>query len=343
MLGLISRPKNKSFDKERGTIMTRVDDNVLGKFTRQMHDVWERVMSGSLNPEEVYHVVKPLLSKKRKGGKRVKRVEEGGIVPILPSDYLKNFHGCFIRFWEEQGKSLTNGDVEFPTCTLSRYNWSIISPCGVTNQDSFDLHLGPKSKNWDDLNVLKVNEEYLKPVDKSLVVLIRPNIEPDPDGRLSYNQAVANQIPFISIGQRIRLDAFIVWMHKYNKVKAMELRLREHLDVIGWTRTCSLDPDGRVAYACWDPPVASSGFTGRLVTTRTPTAVSAGQFFLVTSSFYSFPLQKRNAPEQTVMFAMFAWELFYTDFHYLISKYKAYYIDNFDELIICLFFSNLLE
>jgi len=46
----------------------KVTDEVLGRFARQQHDLFERVRKGALDPEKVYQAVKPLL----KQGRRVK-------------------------------------------------------------------------------------------------------------------------------------------------------------------------------------------------------------------------------------------------------------------------------
>lgn len=232
--------------------MTRVADDVLGRFTRQMHDVNEGVMNGSLDPEKVYHAIKPLLAqpgpnKKQKGRKKVGPIDVSAYPPRVIELY-----GCWIRFWEAHGHPLKNGEQTLPKY-VQGYDWPIVRPLSVTNQQCYNLHPGPKWSNWSDLNVLVVGKEYLKEVDQSPVVLIRPSEEPDQDGCLSYNQAVAGKIPFISIGQRIILDAFITWMHQNDEAKAVELGLPKHLDPIGWTRTSSLDPDGSVAGAYWNP------------------------------------------------------------------------------------------
>lgn len=46
---------------------TKVTDEVLGKTARQLVDWFERIRKGSLNPEELYQVVKPLLEKGKWG------------------------------------------------------------------------------------------------------------------------------------------------------------------------------------------------------------------------------------------------------------------------------------
>jgi hypothetical protein len=45
---------------------TKVNDEVLGRFARQQHDLFERVRKGAVDPEMIYHAVSPLLKQGRK-------------------------------------------------------------------------------------------------------------------------------------------------------------------------------------------------------------------------------------------------------------------------------------
>lgn len=164
----------------------------------------------------------------------------------------------WVEFWAEAiGVTLTDSDLPRPVYQ-NGFNWPIVLPSQVGNQAIFELikRFSPTYSYWDDLGQLKVEEPYLAVVDSSPVVLIRPNIEPDI--RLSYNDAVAKQIPFISLCQYMAFVAFLGWLFKNRLTTAENLKLSKHLDVAGWTRTASLAPDGSVAYGHWSG--ADGGF-----------------------------------------------------------------------------------
>lgn len=158
----------------------------------------------------------------------------------------------FAEFWQVVGgRTLAEDDTIVPPYQ-SGHDWPVLRPAVITNQWVFEMAktLGHTCwSKWSDLNVLEVKEPYLQAIDRRPLVFIRLSVEPDT--RLSYNQAVEKQIPFISIGQRIALTAFFWWVHRDHQDLAVKLNLPLHLDSIGYTRTSSLAPDGDVAGAYW--------------------------------------------------------------------------------------------
>lgn len=163
-----------------------------------------------------------------------------------------------VDYWDEfwrtvLGRQLTDADLVLPASYRVGFSLPVIKPPDVTTQQAYDLTVGTELfscwKFWDDLGVLKVEEEYLRAVDQATVVLIRPGVEPDT--RVSYDQAVEQRLTFLGLGHRIILEPFGFWLNQAHSNEAEELGIPEHLDVVGWTRTPSLGPGGRVAYASW--------------------------------------------------------------------------------------------
>ena len=224
---------------------------------RQMKEFWKQVANGDISSEMFQlfldHKKLQQSGNPSKGKKSQSRQGERG-VPLKYPDTTLRLRDFWIEFWKTVGgRDLVDDDLNLPKYTLG-YNWPIVLPSSVTNEQIFTLHSGPKWTYRNDLDSFAVREDHLKLVDRSPVVLIRSSIEPDSDSRWSYNHAVTHkEIGFISIGQRIDIDAFFTWMHQDHKVEAGELGLCEHLDVVGYTKTSSLDPDGSVAVARWAP------------------------------------------------------------------------------------------
>src|SRR3989338_1482929 len=238
-----------------------VADDVLGRFARQQHDWFERVCKGSLDPEKVYQAIKPLLQTGRQG----KRKKSGpnttpppAIIPPPPPpppDPVLRLRDLWIKFWRVVGgRDLTDREIVLPPYQAG-YDLPIIRPSGVTAQQAYDLIVNTKFfACWEylnDLNILQVMEQYLRPIDEAAVVLIRPSVEPDT--RLPYNNAVAQRLRFLGLTHRILLEPFGFWLNREHSTVAQEFGIQSHFDIIGWTRTSSLDPGGRVAIASWYP------------------------------------------------------------------------------------------
>ncbi len=227
--------------------MTQVADDVLGKFARQQHDLFERVRKGSLDPREVYRVCQPLLTEPQKR-KTKKNTGNPNDYPDLTNTMI--FLWC--EFWEDMLK-LKLSDLPHPTYRAG-FDWPLIVPTQVSNEQSLGLvrRFFKGSCYWPDLDVLEIEEPYLAAVDSALLVLIRSSAETDM--RLSYDDAMMRQIPFISIRQYNCLFAFWGWVHKKRKPLAKNLKLPPYLDLVGSTRTSTLlDSDGSVACGGWCP------------------------------------------------------------------------------------------
>lgn len=230
--------------------MTKVADDRderLGKFFRQMHDVAERVIKGSLDPNRIYRVIQPLLAEKKKTG----TVRRGGGDPAKYPEVTNTLIYYWIEFWKVVGgRDLTDAELILPAYQPG-FDWPIVAPPQVGNQAIFELikRFSPTYSYWADLDRLKVEEEYLKAVDSSPIVLVKPSVETDL--KLSYNDAVTLGIPFISLRQYLALVAFLGWLFKNQLKTVQKFKLPKHLDVAGWTCVASLAPGGLIALGNW--------------------------------------------------------------------------------------------
>ncbi|MBI2100455.1 MAG: hypothetical protein HYT47_00305 [Candidatus Vogelbacteria bacterium] len=172
---------------------------------------------------------------------------------ISHPDFLLRLLDLWVEFWKIVGGRVLAAADLVPPLYRPGFDWPVVTPRDLTPQGLYDLTVSTKFfscwKYWNDLDELKVVETYLRPIDEVPVVLIQPSVEPDT--RLSYNQALASGLLFLSIRHRISLEPFGFWLNRDHRAEAQTFQIPEHLDPIGWTRTSSLDPGGLVAYAHW--------------------------------------------------------------------------------------------
>ncbi len=191
--------------------------------------------------------------------RRAKKNRRGKADSTKTLDHLKRQLDLWGEFFKQvAGLDITGEKSLALPPYQTGFDWLVVRPKGLTAQTAFDLignHF-PHWKYWRDLGALTVVENYLKPVDESVVILTLATIEAP--NKLSYNQAVEQRLVFLSLTHRITMELFGWWLNRYHSQVAQELGIPEHLDPRGWTRTSSLDPGGGVASAYWDP--ARGGF-----------------------------------------------------------------------------------
>ncbi len=202
--------------------------------------------------------LKKFLRKEPCWGKTV-AVDQLG-VPVAHPDSLLHLCDLWITFWQEVGgRALVDTDLGLPKYRPG-FIWPIVTPRDLGAQALYGLMISTKFfpclMKWPDIAVLEVKEDYLKVVDQAPVVLIQSSVEPDT--RLSYNQAVAGGLHFISLRQRIILELFGFWLNKFHRSLAMTNGIPTHLDREGRTYTSTLGPEGGVVNAYWDG--ANGGF-----------------------------------------------------------------------------------
>ncbi len=234
--------------------MTEVTDEVLGRFARQQNDWFRRVRDGSLDPEEVYRAINPLVQ--RGGPAPAKEKQQRKKKLITPSMITLHLFDRAIEFWRVVGGLiLSNAKFALPTLRSGQEDFilPLIKPLGLTNESLYalDAKLFPSWKSWDNLNLLEVKEPYLQVVDQAPVILVKQVVEASDDLQMSYNQAVAEKKIFISIGQCLIMEAFGFWLNKDHPSEAKQFGIPRHFDPKGWTRTASLAPDGGVADGGW--------------------------------------------------------------------------------------------
>ncbi|MEK7584896.1 MAG: hypothetical protein AAB455_00015 [Patescibacteria group bacterium] len=230
--------------------MTEVADDVLGRFARQQHDWFRRVKEGSLDPEEIYRAVNPLVQNGRPDGKSKRRRAK----TPTHSDFTLHLFDHWVDFWRVVGgRTLTGLTLPTPTTGLTL---PVVTPSDLTADQLYDLTVGTKFfscwKYRDDLNALCVKEPHLQAIDQAVVILVRPVIEANQDLPISYDQAVAEKRSFISIRQRIIMEPFAFWLNLVHPNEAQKFGIPKHFDPKNsWTRTSSLAPGGRVASGRW--------------------------------------------------------------------------------------------
>ncbi len=184
------------------------------------------------------------------------------LIPATHPDSLLRLRDLWIECWKVVGgrDDLPDSDLVLPAYQTS-FDWPVIKPRDLTAQQAYDLTDGAKLfpcwKYWDTLDVLEVKEAYLQPIAEAPVILIRSSVEADT--RVSYDQAITRRLLFIGISQRILLELFGAWLNRDHTSEAQALQIPDHLDVVGWTRTSFLAPDGYVASAYWGPESGEFG------------------------------------------------------------------------------------
>jgi hypothetical protein len=205
-----------------------VTDEQLGKLSKRMHDLFERVRTGGVDFQQTLDGLQLLAEKKSE------------------TTNPNNPHGREIATWQKFYKKVFGETVDFsnvPIPERPRGNyWLVILAKGRTSEQLFQKCREKFGAwKWTDRNLDEIVISDRTAKDGHYAIWIKANVEADEEFKnISASQLKAQNHKGITLEERLALELFYFW------------KTKKHLDIQNWTLCAgSRYSDGHVPSVHW--------------------------------------------------------------------------------------------